>query len=73
MLGEYYEQIEAVGLNLTLAVLFILMGVAVHDVLKKNQVPMAGRFVAYLVLFLGAAGFIAKGIIQLFWQSTGVG
>jgi hypothetical protein len=26
-----------------------------------------------LVLFLGCAGFIAKGIIQLVWESQGVG
>ncbi|HAU91314.1 MAG TPA: DUF2788 domain-containing protein, partial [Alteromonas sp.] len=41
-------------------------------VLKKNDVPMIGRVVAYGVLGLGAMGFIAKGIIQLFWQSSGV-
>lgn len=73
MLAEYYEQIEAAVLNLTLVGLFLLMGFAIHDVLKKNDVPMIGRAVAYLVLFLGAAGFLAKGIIQIFWQSSGVG
>ena len=73
MLSEYYEQIEAIVLNVTLFGLFALMGYAVHDVLKKNDVPMIGRAVAYLVLFLGAAGFLAKGIIQLFWESSGVG
>ena len=73
MLSEYYEQIEAIVLNVALFGLFALMGYAVHDVLKKNDVPMIGRAVAYLVLFLGAAGFLAKGIIQLFWQTSGVG
>ena len=73
MLSQYYEQIEAMVLNLSLVALFILMGFAVHDVLKKNDVPMIGRAVVYLVLFLGAAGFLAKGIIQVFWQSSGVG
>lgn len=73
MLSQYYEQIETVVLNLSLVALFVLMGFAVHDVLKKNNVPTIGRAVAYLVLFLGAAGFLAKGIIQLFWQSSGVG
>lgn len=72
MLSEHYEQIEAIVLNLALFGLFILMGFAIHDVLKKNNVPMAGRAVAYLVLFLGAAGFLAKGVIQIFWQSSGV-
>ncbi|MDN4503266.1 DUF2788 domain-containing protein [Alteromonadaceae bacterium BrNp21-10] len=73
MLSEYYEQIEALALNLTLLVLFILMGLAIHDVLKKNNVPLVGRVVAYGVLLLGAAGFLIKGLIQLFWQSNGIG
>lgn len=73
MLSEYYEQIEAVALNVSLTVLFLLMAYAVHDVLNKNDVPAIGRAVVYLVLFLGAAGFIAKGIIQLVWESNGVG
>ncbi|GAC14602.1 DUF2788 domain-containing protein [Aliiglaciecola lipolytica] len=72
MLNEYYEQIEAIVLNLTLVALFALMGYAIHDVLKKNDVPFIGRAVVYLVLFLGAAGFIAKGLIQVFWQNNGV-
>lgn len=72
MLSEYYEQIESIALNLTLVVLFALMFFAVHDVLKKNSVPMIGRIVAYLVLFLGMAGFLAKGLIQIFWKSQGL-
>ena len=72
MLAEYYEQIEAIVLNIVLVGLFVLMGFAIHDVLKRNNVPMIGRAVAYLVLFLGAAGFLAKGIIQIFWTSSGV-
>ena len=73
MLSEHYELIEGIVLNLALFGLFALMGLAIHDVLKKNDVPLAGRMVAYLVLFLGAAGFLAKGIIQVFWQSSGMG
>ncbi|MEP4891128.1 MAG: DUF2788 domain-containing protein [Aliiglaciecola sp.] len=72
MLNEYYEQIEAIVLNLTLVALFALMGFAIHDVLKKNNVPFLGRAVVYLVLFLGAAGFIAKGLIQIFWENNGI-
>lgn len=72
MLSEYYEQIESIVLNLALLALFALMAFAIHDVLKKNNVPMLGRAVVYLVLFLGAAGFIAKGVIQIFWQNSGV-
>ncbi|TDF41548.1 DUF2788 domain-containing protein [Alteromonadaceae bacterium M269] len=73
MLNDNYEKIEAMALNLSLAVLFLLMGLAVHDVLKKNKVPMVGRVATYFVLFLGMAGFLAKGLIQYFWQSSGVG
>ena len=73
MLNEHYEQIEAIVLNITLIGLFLLMGYAVYDVLKKNNVPFIGKAVVYLVLFLGAAGFVFKGIVQLVWQSNGVG
>lgn len=73
MLAENYEQIESIVLYVGLLGLFVLMGYAVHDVLKKNNVPRIGRFVAYGVLGLGALGFIAKGIIELFWLSTGMG
>jgi hypothetical protein len=72
MLQENFELIESVVLNLGLAVLFILMGYAVHDVLSKNDVPKIGRIVAYGVLFLGAAGFLAKGLIQIFWVNNGI-
>jgi ABC-type multidrug transport system permease subunit len=73
MLSDNYEQIEAIFLNLALVGLFLLMTCAVHDVLKKNDVPTIGKAVVYLVLFLGAAGFIFKGIVQLVWQANGVG
>ena len=36
-------------------------------------VPKVGQYVVYFVLFLGCAGFIAKGIIQFLWESQGVG
>jgi hypothetical protein len=42
------------------------MAYVVHDVLKKNNVPLIGKVVVYFVLFLGAAGFIFKGIMQWF-------
>lgn len=69
MLGEYYEQIETIVMYLTLSGLFVLMGFAVHDVLKKNDIPLGGRIVVYGVLFLGCVGFLAKGIIQVFFES----
>lgn len=70
MLSEYYEQIETVVLNLTLLALFTLIGFAIHDVLKKNDVPIFGRAVVYFVLFLGCAGFLFKSIFQLFWENS---
>jgi len=65
MLSDYYEQIETIGLNLTIIGLFLLMAYVVHDVLKKNKAPLIGKVVVYFVLFLGAAGFIFKGVMQL--------
>ncbi|MEP4298099.1 MAG: DUF2788 domain-containing protein, partial [Paraglaciecola sp.] len=62
MLSEYYEQIEAFALDATLIGLFLLMAYVVHDVLKKNNVPTIGKVVVYFVLFLGALGFIFKGV-----------
>jgi hypothetical protein len=41
------------------------MALVVHDVLKKNDVPLIGKVVVYFVLLLGTAGSIFKGIMQL--------
>ena len=65
MLSEHYELIEAIGLNTAVTGLFLLMTYVVYDLLKKNNVPLIGKVVVYFVLFLGAAGFIFKGIMQL--------
>ena len=72
MLAENYELIESIMLYGGLFILFVLMGFAVHDVLRKNDVPLIGRVVTSGVLGLGALGFLAKGIIEWFWLSTGV-
>lgn len=72
MLAENYELIETIMLYGGLICLFALMGYAVHDVLKSNDVPLIGKVVAYGVLGLGALGFAAKGIIELIWLSSGV-
>lgn len=72
MIAENYEQIEAIVLNLSLLVLFCLMGYAVHDLMKKNDVPKGGRLVVYGVLFLGFVGFVAKGVIQYIVTNNGV-
>lgn len=72
MPAETVQYIESILLNVTLAGLFLLMGYAIHDVMKKNDVPRIGRFVAYGVLGLGGLGFVAKGLIQIFYISSGV-
>lgn len=73
MLSQYMEQIETIGLNLFFVVIFFSIGMAIQDVLKQGNVPKFGRFIVWLVLFLGCAGFIVKGIIQLSWESSGIG
>lgn len=69
MLSEHFELFETLGTNFALAILFLLIGLAIQDVLKKGNVPKFGRWLVWLVLFLGCAGFIAKGLIQVFWES----
>lgn len=73
MLSEYFEVIEVIGLNLFFIFIFVFIGLSIHDVMKTNNVPKTGRYVVYFVLFLGCAGFIAKGVIQFIWESQGVG
>ena len=73
MIAKNFELVEAIGLNLFYAFIFIFIGLTIHDVMKKNDVPKMGKLVVYFVLFLGCAVFIAKGIIQFVWESQGVG
>lgn len=73
MLTDYIDQIETIGLNFFLGILFILIGLSIQDVLKKSDVPKFGRVFVWLVLFLGCAGFIVKGLIQVGWESFGLG
>ncbi|BDY05721.1 MULTISPECIES: DUF2788 domain-containing protein [Ferrimonas] len=73
MLVSDVAQLEAVGLNLFFAAVFFLIGMSIRDVLNRGDVPAFGRYIVWLVLFLGCAGFIAKGIIQLVWEGSGVG
>lgn len=73
MLSQYMEQIETLGLNLFFALIFFFIAMAIKDVLKQGKVPKFGQNIVWLVLFLGCAGFVAKGIIQAFWQSTAMG
>lgn len=69
MFADNIEQLESLMTNFAFAILFLLIGLAIQDVLKKGNVPTFGRVFVWLVLFLGMAGFIAKGIIQFVVES----
>jgi vacuolar-type H+-ATPase subunit I/STV1 len=73
MLAEHFELIEAIGLNLFFICIFGFIGLSIHDVMNKNNVPKMGKVIVYFVLSFGCAGFIAKGVIQFVWESQGVG
>ena len=73
MLAEHLELIETIGLNLFFLFIFGFIGLSIHDVMNRNDVPRNGKLIVYFVLFLGCFGFIAKGLIQLYWESHGVG
>lgn len=73
MLYDYINILEAIGLDLLFAAIFFLIGMAIKDVLKQGNVPVIGQRIVWLVLFLGCAGFIAKGLIQLSWEGSGLG
>ncbi len=73
MLYDHMETLETLGLNFLFAAIFFLIGMAIRDVLKQANVPLFGQRIVWLVLFLGCAGFIAKGIIQVTWEGAGLG
>lgn len=70
MFSDNFEQIESLLTNLAVAGLFLLIGLAIQDVLKRGNVPKFGRWAVWLVLFLGMAGFLAKGIIQFVLEAN---
>ena len=73
MLYDYMNMLESIGLDLLFASIFFFIGMAIKVVLKAGNVPPFGRRIVWLVLFLGCAGFVAKGLIQLSWEGTGLG
>ena len=72
MLYDYMNILESIGLDLLFASIFFFIGMAIKDVLNAGNVPPLGRRIVWLVLFLGCVGFIAKGIIQISWEGTGL-
>ena len=73
MLQQYTEQIETIGLYGFYLLLFLFIGMAIQDVLKKGDVPKFGRNVVWAVLFFGCIGFISKAIIEIIWVNSGIG
>ena len=73
MLSEHIDLIESLGLKLFFVAIFLLIGLAIQDVLKRGNVPRFGRFIVWLVLFLGCAGFVAQGLIEMGWEGSGIG
>jgi predicted branched-subunit amino acid permease len=73
MLAKYFDTIEAIGLDLFFAFIFIFIGLSIRDILKKNDIPPMGKAVIYLVLCLGCLGFVIKGVIQIILEHEGVG
>ena len=73
MLYDNIHLLESIGLDFFFAALFFLIGMAIKDVLRQANVPVFGKRIVWTVLFLGCAGFISKGIIQLSWEGSGLG
>ena len=73
MLYDYMDMLESIGLDLLFAAIFFFIRMAIKDVLNQGNVPAFGRRIVWLVLFLGCAGFITKGLIQLSWEGAGIG
>ena len=55
MLAEHFELIEAIGLNLFFIFIFGFIGLSIHDVMNKNNVPKMGKVIVYFVLSFGRA------------------
>jgi predicted PurR-regulated permease PerM len=72
MLAEYFDVIESIGLDLFFAFIFIFIGLSIHDIMKKNNVPRMGQAVVYFVLLLGCLGFVVKGVIQIILENNGI-
>lgn len=63
-----FEQFETLSFYLGISGLFLLIGLAIKDVLSKGDVPLFGKIMVWMVLFVGCAGFLVKGLIQVFFE-----
>ena len=64
MFGFTPEEIEAIGLPLSLTVLMVWMLLIIWNLAKESKAGKFGTFVLFFVLGFGMLGFIAKSIIQ---------
>ncbi|MCU4676421.1 DUF2788 domain-containing protein [Catenovulum sp. 2E275] len=62
-----FEQFETLSFYLGISGLFLLIALAIKDILSQGDIPKYGKVMVWLVLFLGCAGFLAKGLIQVFF------
>jgi len=63
MFGFTPEEIEAVGLPLSLTVLMLWMLLIIWNLAKESKAGKFGTFVLFLVLAFGILGFVAKNVI----------
>ena len=73
MLYDYMNILESIEARFAFCVYLFLNRYGNKRCSKAGNVPPFGRRIVWLVLFLGCAGFIAKGLIQLSWEGTGLG
>lgn len=67
MLSDYFEIMEKVGLSIFFIGLFLLINLAIRDILKKTQTSRLGQITVWTVLFLGCGSFFIKGLIHIVW------
>lgn len=66
MFGFSPEEIEAVGLPLSLTVLMVWMLLIIWNLAKESKAGKFGTIVLFFVLSFGMVGFVAKSIMQKF-------
>ncbi|MBK8337283.1 MAG: DUF2788 domain-containing protein [Sterolibacteriaceae bacterium] len=66
MFGFSPEEIEAIGLPLSLTVLMVWMLLIIWNLAKESKAGKFGTIVLFFVLSFGMIGFIAKTIMQKF-------
>lgn len=64
MFGFTPEEIEAIGLPLSLTVLMVWMLLIIWNLARESKAGKLGTLVLFFVLSFGMLGFVAKAIIQ---------